>query len=74
MEVEKKPMQTDKNEFRNFAKFFLKYLNGSASSDEAFIRATCTYRKLFKKIPFQNSQRFFSEFNKSEFANQVQHI
>ena len=71
MKNEKNTMPADKKEFRNFTNFFLKYLNGSASSEEAFIRATYTYRKLFKKIPFQNSQRFMNEFKKSEFANLI---
>ncbi len=57
----------EKNEFGEFTNFFLKYLNGSTSFDEAFIRATNTYRKLFKKIPYQNCQSFLSDFYKSQY-------
>jgi len=52
-------------EFGEFTNFFLKYLNGSASHEEAFTRACNRYRRLFKKIPYENSQVFLSEFYKT---------
>lgn len=52
----------DSSEFGRFANFFIKYLNGSSSHDEAFTRASCRYRRLFKKIPYRNSQVFLDEF------------
>ena len=60
---------TEKREFGEFKGFFLKYLNGSASFEEAFTRAANTYRKLFKKIPYQNCQSFLSEFYKTQYEN-----
>jgi len=56
----------DTNEFGRFTKFFIKYLNGSASHDEAFVRASSRYRRLFKKVPYQNSKVFLSEFFRSQ--------
>lgn len=62
---------TDNAEFGEFANFFIKYLNGSSNQNEAFIRARCTYRKLFKKIPYSNFQSFMSEFSKSQDLNSI---
>lgn len=59
----------EKSEFGEFANFFLKYLNGSSTFDEAFIRASSTYRKLFKRIPYQNCQSFLSDFYKSQYKD-----
>ena len=59
----------EKSEFGEFSNFFIKYLNGSSTFDEAFIRATNTYRKLFKRIPYQNCQSFLSDFYKSQYEN-----
>ncbi len=59
----------EKSEFGAFSNFFLKYLNGSSSFDEAFIRASNTYRKLFKKVPYQNCQSFLSDFYKAQYDN-----
>lgn len=59
----------EKSEFGEFANFFLKYLNGSSTFDEAFIRASSTYRKLFKRIPYQNCQSFLSDFYKSQYED-----
>lgn len=56
----------EETEFGVFANFFIKYLNGSSSQDEAFQRASCTYRKLFKRIPYANFNLFLSEFNKTQ--------
>ena len=56
----------EENEFGVFANFFIKYLNGSSSQNEAFQRASCTYRKLFKKIPYRNYKAFLSEFYESQ--------
>ncbi len=58
--------EIEKNEFGKFANFFIKYLNGSSSIDEAFLRAKFTYRKLFKTIPYQNCQSFLEEFHQSQ--------
>ena len=59
----------ERGEFSEFTNFFLKYLNGSASFDEAFHRATSTYRKLFKKVPYQNCQSFLSDFYKAQYES-----
>ena len=59
----------EKTEFGEFANFYIKYLNGSSTQNEAFIRAKCTYRKLFKKIPFRTFQSFITEFSKSQNLN-----
>jgi hypothetical protein len=59
----------EKGEFGEFANFFLKYLNGSSTFDEAFLRASNTYRRLFKKIPYQNCQSFLSDFYKSQYES-----
>ena len=56
-------------EFNEFSNFFLKYLNGSASFDEAFNRAAATYRKLFKNVPYQNCQSFLSDFYMNQYQN-----
>ena len=52
----------ESREFKEFASFFLKYLNGSTSFDEAFKRAVTSYKKLFKNVPYQNCQSFLSDF------------
>jgi len=57
----------ERNEFGEFTNYFLKYLNGSASFEEAFVRATSAYRKLFKKVPYQNCQSFLSDFYKAQY-------
>ena len=62
-----KDLVIESNEFKEFSSFFLKYLRGSTTCDEAFLRATCTYRKLFKKIPYQNYQSFLAEFQDSQY-------
>ena len=59
----------EKSDFGKFTDFFLKYLHGSSSFDEAFIRASNTYRKLFKTIPYQNCQSFLSDFYKSQYEH-----
>ena len=59
----------EESEFGEFSNFFIKYLNGSSTFDEAFTRAANTYRKLFKKIPYQNCQSFLSDFYKSQYEN-----
>ena len=59
----------DRAEFGEFANFYVKYLNGSSTQNEAFIRAKSTYRKLFKKIPFKNFQSFMVEFYKTQNMN-----
>lgn len=69
MEREMINQSTERGEFGEFKNFFLKYLNGSASFDEAFVRATNTYRKLFKKVPYQNCQSFLSDFYKSQYEH-----
>ena len=66
MKNERYHLVIEKNEFSKFANFFIKYLNGSSTIDEAFIRAKYTYRKLFKKIPYQNCQSFLEEFHQSQ--------
>jgi len=53
----------NQNEVGEFANFYFKYLHGSSTQNEAFLRAKCIYRKLFKKIPFKNFQSFQKEFN-----------
>ena len=57
----------ERTEFVEFKNFFLKYLNGSSTFDEAFIRATHAYRKLFRKVPYRNCQPFLSDFYKSQY-------
>jgi len=57
------------SDFGKFANFFIKYLNGSSSHDEAFIRTSYTYRRLFKKIPYKNSQSFLAEFFRTQHVN-----
>ena len=57
------------SDFGKFANFFIKYLKGSASHDEAFIRASYTYRKLFKKIPYKSSKVFLAEFFRTQHLN-----
>lgn len=57
------------SDFGRFANFFIKYLNGSSSHDEAFIRASFTYRKLFKKIPYKSSKVFLAEFFRTQHIN-----
>jgi len=59
----------DRTELGEFANFYVKYLKGSATQNEAFIRAKCTYRKLFKKIPFNNFQSFLVEFKNLQHFN-----
>ena len=58
-----------KDEFSEFANFFLKYLNGSSTFEEAYLRAASAYRKLFKKVPYQNCQSFLSDFYKTQYKN-----
>lgn len=57
------------NEFGEFSSYFLKYLNASGTFEEAFIRATKTYKKLFKKAPYPNCQSFLSDFYKSQYES-----
>jgi len=59
----------ERSEFGNFANFFIKYLNGSSSMDEAFIRASSRYRRLFKTVPYKNSQIFLTEFFRAQHPN-----
>lgn len=59
----------ERAELAEFANFYVKYLSGSASQNEAFIRAKYTYRKLFKKIPFNNFQSFLVEFKSLQHFN-----
>jgi len=59
----------ERSEFGRFANFFIKYLNGSSSMDEAFLRASSRYRRLFKSVPYKNSQRFLAEFRKVQQMN-----
>ena len=56
----------ERNEFAEFASYFLKYLNGSATFEEAFVRATNLYKKRFKKIPYQNCESFLSDFYRTQ--------
>lgn len=60
---------TEANEFGKFANFFIKYLNGSASHNEAFDRASYTYRKLFKKVLYKNCDAFLAEFFSTQRVN-----
>lgn len=60
--------EVENNEFSSFAYFFVKYLNGSASQNEAFLRAKSAYRRYFKKIPYANFKSFLAEFNKSRMS------
>ena len=69
MKTENYSPAPEKSEFREFTNFFLKYLNGSASFDEAFARAASTYRKLFKNVPYQNCQSFLSDFYMTQYEN-----
>jgi len=57
------------SEFGKFANFFIKYLNGSSSHDEAFLRASCMYRKLFKKVLYKNCDSFLAEFFRTQHVN-----
>ncbi|MCG8306625.1 MAG: hypothetical protein MI975_04480 [Cytophagales bacterium] len=57
------------NEFKEFTSYFLKYLNGSVSFEEAFVRATNAYKKLFKRAPYQNCQSFLSDFYKTQYES-----
>ena len=59
----------ESGEFKEFTNFFLKYLNGSSSFDEAFTRAAATYRKLSKNVPYQNCQSFLSDFYMTQYEN-----
>ena len=59
--------EIDNSEFKDFADFFIQYLYGSATFDEAFARAAFTYRKLFKNVPYPNCQAFLSDFYKSNY-------
>ncbi len=56
-----------KSEFQKFTDFFLKYLNGSASFEEAYMRAASAYKRIFNKTPYQNCQSFLSDFYKSQY-------
>lgn len=58
---------TERNEFTEFANYFRKYLNSSATFDEAFVRATILFKKRFKKTPYQNCESFLSEFYRAQF-------
>ena len=58
---------SEKGEFKKFTNFFLKYLNGSASFEEAFFRANNAYNRIFKKTPYQNCESFLSDFYKSQY-------
>ncbi len=69
MKMEANNISIRKNDFLEFKKFFLKYLNGSATFDEAFSRATSTYRKLFKTVPYQNCQSFLTEFYNDQYES-----
>jgi len=59
----------EKRDFSEFTNFFLKYLNGCSSFDEAFTRASNSYKKLFNKTPYQNCQSFLSDFYKAQYEN-----
>lgn len=59
----------DSSEFIKFADFFKKYLNGSSSQNEAFLRASYTYRKLFKKVLYKNCDSFLAEFFRTQHVN-----
>ena len=67
MESEVINSRAEANDYGEFTNFFLKYLNGSSSFEEAFVRATNTYRKLFKRVPYQNCQSFLSDFYKAQY-------
>ena len=54
-------------EFGEFSNYFLKYLNASGTFEEAFMRATKKYKRLFKKAPYANCQSFLSDFYKSQY-------
>jgi len=69
MKTENYSSAKENGEFKEFTNFFLKYLNGSASFDEAFTRAAATYRKLFKNVPYQNCQSFLSDFYMTKYEN-----
>ena len=56
----------ERNEFTNFSNYFLKFLNGSSTFEEAFVRATSLYKKRFNKIPYQNCESFLSDFYRSQ--------
>lgn len=66
MKTDKFHLLKEKTEFGKFSNFFIKYLNGSTSYQEAFARASGTYRRLFKKVPYQNYQLFLTEFARSQ--------
>ena len=59
----------ERSEFAEFANYFLKYLSGSTTFEEAFTRATAAYKKLFKKAPYQNCQSFLSDFYKAQYES-----
>ena len=61
----------EKGEFSEFTNFFLKYLKGCSSFDEAFKLATVTCTKLFNKTPYQNCQSFLSDFYKAQYENSL---
>ncbi len=65
MEREVVIQSNEKTEFGEFKRFFLKYLKGSGSFEEAFGHAANSYRKLFNKVPYQNCQSFLSDLYKS---------
>lgn len=67
MEIEMNYQESKSEEFRKFKDFFLNYLNGSATFNEAYVRATKKYSELFKKTPYQNCQSFLSDFYRSQY-------
>ena len=61
--------KNEQETFKKFRDYFLKFLKESASFEDAFKKATSTYNKIFKKIPYQDCQSFLSEFYNSQYKN-----
>ena len=59
----------ESNDFGRFTNFFIKYLKGSFTHDEAFVRTSYIYRRLFKKIPYRTSRAFLNEFFRTQHIN-----
>ena len=57
------------NELAEFTSYFMKYLSGSETFEEAFLRAMTRYKKLSKRAPYRNCQSFLSDFYKAQFES-----
>ena len=67
METKTKTLTSEKSEFKKFSGFFVKYLNGSKSFEEAYARASFAYKRVFKQLPYRNCESFLSDFYKSQY-------